>query len=267
MKYRVAGGWIEVMGIADLGAGLSADPEYAYAEDHDNQFDVIIRASSPRALRALRDVVLPDPRSGTHSPIYNPGGPGTVPVPAYRYTQPSPGQTFPVEFALGDPATVSWAAQALSAYDKADGLAVAFRLRHATTGEWRLTSSSASAASLVDSGEWNLVDVPFATNANDSRVVQVMELYNASRGDTAYTANPRQIAALERAGYVNQGSVFTAYDKRLTGLNPVWLFVSPRGKHAVTASPVEYRRWQNRGWILRGIAFYTVRFPNADAAQ
>lgn len=267
VKYRVAGGWIEVLGIADLGGGLSADPDYVYSEDHDNQFDIIIRASSSRAVRALRNVVLPDPRSGTHSPIYNPGGPGTVPVPAYRYTQPSPGQTFPVEFALRDPATVSWAAQTLSAYDQADDLAVAFRLRHQTTREWRLTSSSASAASLVDSGEWNLVDVPFATNANDSLTVQVMELHNADRGDTAYTANPRQIAALEQAGYVNQGAVFTAYDRPLAGLNPVWSFVSPRGKHAVTASPTEYRSWLHQGWRPRGVAFYTVRFPNTATVR
>lgn len=80
-----------------------------------------------RAVRALRDVILPDPRLRTHSAICNPGGPGTVPLPQDRYTQPSPGQTMAVEFALRDPATVSWAAQGLSAYDQADDLAVAFR--------------------------------------------------------------------------------------------------------------------------------------------
>ena len=31
VKYRVLGGYIEVKGIADLGTGLSADPEYAYS--------------------------------------------------------------------------------------------------------------------------------------------------------------------------------------------------------------------------------------------
>lgn len=266
VKYRVAGGVLEVMGIADLGTGLAADPGYTYAEDHDNQFDVIIRASSLQAVRALHTVVLPDPRSGTHSPIYNPGGPGTVPVPGDRYTQPSPGQTFPVEFALASPATVSWAAQSLSAYDQADDLAVAFRLRNAASGEWRLTSSSATAASLVESGEWLLVDVPFATNPNDSLAVPVTELRSERRGDSVYTADPRRIAALERAGYVEVGTPFTAYAKPLTGLDPVWSLVSPGGKHVVAASKTEFLLWHKAGYRPQGVAFYTVRFPNADAA-
>ena len=33
--YRVKGGRIKILGIADLGPGLTADPEYSYAEDHD----------------------------------------------------------------------------------------------------------------------------------------------------------------------------------------------------------------------------------------
>lgn len=267
VKYRVKGGFIEVKGIADLGNGLTADPEYVYAEDHDNQFDVIVRASSPRALHSIRNVILPDPRLGTHSPIYNPGGPGTVPLPQYRYTQPSPGQTMAVEFALHNPATVSWAAQTLSAYDQADDLAVAFRLRNTGTGEWRLTSSSADAASMVDSGGWVMAGVPFAANANDKYVANVTQLRNASRNDSVYTANPRQIRAFERAGYLNLGTAFTAYDKPLRGLDPAWLMVSRTGKHAVTASPIEKARWMRQGWKPRGIAFHTVRFPNADSPQ
>lgn len=73
VKYRVLGGYIEVKGIADLGTGLSADPEYAYSEDHDNQFDVVVWASSPLAARSIRDVVIPEPKTGAYSPIYNPG--------------------------------------------------------------------------------------------------------------------------------------------------------------------------------------------------
>jgi|GEM_PF-575602 len=266
-KYRVKGGIIEIKGIADLGNGLSANPEYVYAEDHDNQFDVIVRASSPRALRSIRNVILPDPRSGTHSPIYNPGGPGTVPLPQYRYTQPSPGQTMAVEFALHDTATVSWADQNLAAYDSADQLAVAFRLRNSATGEWQLTSSSADAGSMVSSGGWVMAGVPFAANANDSYVANVTQLRNAARNDSVYTANPRQIQAFEKAGYTNMGTVFTAYDKPLRGLDPAWLMVSRGGKHAVTASPQEKSRWMRQGWKPVGIAFYTVRFPNADSPQ
>ena len=59
------------------------------------------------------------------------------------------------------------------------------------------------------------------------------------------------------------GGVFTAYDQPLTGLDPAWLMESPSGQHAVTSSPVEYATWRALGWSDDGIAFYTVRFPNA----
>ncbi len=263
VKYRVPGGYIEVKGIADLGTGLSSDPEYTYTEDFDNQFDIIVWASSPLAARAIQNVVIPDPTLGTYSPIYNPGGPGTVPEPGYRYTSPSPGQTIAVEFALHNPATVSWAAQSLSDYDQADDLAVAFRLKNASTGEWRLTSSSTDATSLVDSGDWTLVDVPFATNANDSYVVDVVALHKESCNDTVYTANTRQIETLEKAGYVNEGTAFTAYNQPLRGLDPVWQMASLRGQHTVATSPLELLRLMLHGWWPQGVAFYTVSFPNA----
>jgi hypothetical protein len=261
---KVNGGTLKVKGIADLGTGLSADPSYSYQEDHDNQFDIIIKASSPKAIRSLEAVVLPDPRNGTHSPIYNPGGPGTAPRPDYNYTQPSPGQTINVEFALKDPATVSWADQQLDAYDSADDLAVAFRLRDPITGEWRLTSSSSKASNLVSSGNWDLVDVPFAANANDSYVVDVAELRNRNRNDTVYTTNSREIRRLEQAGYQNTGTVFTAYDQPLRGLDPVWQLIAPNGQHGITASRQERRLWLNQGWSADGIAFYSVGFPNSS---
>ena len=262
-SVKVQGGTLKVKGIADLGNGLSADPEYTYSEDHDNQFDLIIRASSPKAIRALENVVLPDPRLGTHSPIYNPGGPGTAPLPTYRYTQPSPSQTIAVEFALKDPATVSWADQSLAAYDSADDLAVAFRLRDPITGEWRVTSSSSQANSWVSSGDWQLVDVPFAANAADSYTADVVELRNRSRDDRAYTADPRQIRALEQAGYTNKGTVFTAYNQPLQGLDPIWQLVSPEGQHLLASSRQERRHWLQQGWSNEGVAFYSVALPNA----
>ncbi len=261
---KVQGGTLKVKGIADLGTGLSADPSYAYQEDHDNQFDVIIKASNPKAIRSLEAVVLPDPRNGTHSPIYNPGGPGTAPLPNYNYTQPSGGQTLAIERALQDPATVSYAAQSLEAYDSADDLAVAFRLRDPITGEWRLTSSSSKANNLVSSGDWALVDVPFAANANDSYVVDVVELRNSHRDDTVYSTNSREIRRLEQAGYQNKGTVFTAYDQPLRGLDPVWQLIAPSGQHGITASRQERRLWLNQGWSSDGIAFYSVGFPNSS---
>jgi hypothetical protein len=263
VKYRVPGGYIEVKGIADLGTGLSADPEYTYTEDVDNQLDVIVWASSPMAAHAINNVIIPAP-GGTYSPIYTPGGPGTEPVPGYLYATPSPGQTMPVQYALTNPETVSWADQSLSDYDQADDLAVAFRLRNAATGEWLLTSSSANATSLVDTGDWSLVDVPFATNANDSYVADVVTLHNDSRNDTVFTTNQNQITKLENMGYVNEGAAFTAYSQPLRGLDPVWQMVSPRGQHAVTSSPAERLCWMLKGWRPQGVAFYTVSFPNAQ---
>lgn len=264
-KIRVKGGTIEIKGIADLGTGLSASPSYTYQEDHDNQFDVIIKASSPKAARALQDVILPDPRLGTHSPIYNPGGPGTTPNPAYNYTQPSPGQTIAIEAAIDDPITVSWAAQTLASYDSADDLAVAFRLRDPITGEWKVTSSSEEANSLVASSGWQLVGVPFATNVNDSYVKNVVELRNAKRNDNVYAINPFKIKVLESLGYRQQGTVFTAYDKPLNGLDPVWQLLSPDGHHALTASAAERKDWIAEGWRPNGIAFYSVGFPNSSS--
>ncbi|MEB3350557.1 MAG: hypothetical protein VKO00_11130 [Cyanobacteriota bacterium] len=260
---RVKGGTLQVKGIADLGNGLSADPEYTYSEDHDNQFDLIIKASKPKAIRSLDAVVLSDPRLGTHSPIYNPGGPGTAPLPSYRYTHPSPGQTLAVEFALKDPATVSWADQRLENYDSANDLAVAFRLRDPITGEWRLTSSSTEAKTWVNSGDWQFIGVPFATNATDSYTSNVIELRNSKRNNTIYTTRPHQIRQLERRGYTNLGPAFTAYAKPLTGLDPVWQMISPGGQHATTASRQERRRWLDEGWRHDGVAFYSVAFPNA----
>lgn len=263
VRYQVLGGYIEVKGIADLGTGLSADPEYLYTEDVDNQFDIIVLASSTIAAKAIQNVVIPDPNLGTYSPLYNPGGPGTLVEPGELFTTRSPGQTMPVEYALRNPATVTWAAQSLSDYDEADDLAVAFRLRNATTGEWVLTSSSSDATALVDSGDWALVDVPFATNANDSYVADVVQLHNESRNDTVYTANTNQIAAYENAGYANEGTAFTAYDQPLRGLDPVWQMVSLRGQHRVASSLAELVCSMLQGWIPQGVAFYTVRFPNA----
>ena len=167
--------------------------------------------------------------------------------------------------AIDDPITVSWAAQALASYDSADDLAVAFRLRDPITGQWKVTSSSEDANSLVASSGWQLIDVPFATNASDSYVKNVVELHNAKRDDNVYAINSYKIKALERLGYVQQGTVFTAYAKPLHGLDPVWQLLSPDGHHALTASAAERKDWIAEGWRPKGIAFYSVGFPNSSS--
>jgi len=107
-----------------------------------------------------------------------------------------------------------------------------------------------------------LVDAPYAANANDSYSTDVVELRNGN--DRAYSANPRQIHALERAGYTNKGSVFTAYNQPLQGLDPIWQLVSPEGQHVLAGSRAERRHWLEQGWRNEGVAFYSVVFPNTS---
>ncbi len=185
----------------------------------------------------------------------------------YRYTEPSPGQALAIEFAITDPATVSWASQDVDDYDNADDLAVAFRLQDPITGEWRLTCSSSIAKDLVDSESWELIDVPFATNPVDSYVVDVYELKHAYFNNSLYITDLDQIQHLEQVGYINEGAVFTAYDKPLEGLDPIWQMTSPRGKHAVTSSVTQREQWLDQGWEAEGIAFYSVNFPNSSLAE
>ena len=264
--YEVKGGSISVLGIADLAGDVGDDPDYLYVEDHDNQFDLIIQASSRRAAKAIKSVIIPDPRLETHSPLYNPGGPGTDPVTGMLYTQPSPGQTIDVEQALKDPGVVSWAGQELDNYDLDNDLSVAFRLHNHKTGAWRMTDSSKKASRLVAKSRWSHVGVPFAVNPSDSYVVDVFELKNNSAGnkDFLYLTDESQIEGFESVGYVNEGAVFQAYSEAMEGLNPVYQMVSPAGTHALTASEQQQGTWIDQGWLEQGVPFYSVGFPNTD---
>ncbi|MFM7674444.1 MAG: hypothetical protein ACKO5F_02400 [Synechococcus sp.] len=169
-----------------------------------------------------------------------------------------------IQQALRDPAVVSWAAQSLNAYDLANDLAVAFRLRDPITGEWQLTASSSDASTLVGEG-WELVDVPFSANPNDSFVVDVVALRSERRNDTIYTTDPDRVLQGNRGDYENLGTVFTAYDRPFRGLDPVFQLVSRRsGQHLYTALPEERDELLASGaWRAEGIAFHAVAFPNA----
>ena len=68
---------------------------------------------------------------------------------------------------------------------------------------------------------------------------------------------------LEQAGYTNKGTVFTAYNQPLQGLDPIWQLVSPEGQHLLASSRQERRHWLQQGWSNEGVAFYSVAFPNA----
>ena len=261
-NYPVKGGKLKILGIADLGPGLTADPAYIYAEDHDNQFDLIIHASSTKAAKSLQRVIIPDPRDQTHSPIYNPGGPGTDPRPLVNYTQPSGGQNLKIEKALKNPRVVSWASQTLSDYDNADNLAIVFRLKDPITGSTLLTASSSIANAAVADEGMVFIDVPYAANPTDRFTQSVIEFEHPVTGDRVYTIRKRQEKALKNKGYVSNGDVFTAYPGHLRGLDPIWQLESPTGLHTTTGNRQERDQLINEGWQNEGPAFFSVVFDN-----
>jgi hypothetical protein len=98
--YRVKGGRIRVLGLADLGR-KQASYDACYHEDKDNQIDIVLDGDR-RALARIRTV---DIAGGT---FFNPGGPGSAPTPGVRYTAGGPAQRQKVMIALDDPRTVSF---------------------------------------------------------------------------------------------------------------------------------------------------------------
>jgi len=102
--YRVGGGRLKVVGLADLGQ-KQASYDDCYAEDRDNQIDIVLDGD----LRAVRRITHVDiPGEGRYDPLYNPGGPGNDPTPGVRYTVGSPAISQPVINALKDPMTVTY---------------------------------------------------------------------------------------------------------------------------------------------------------------
>jgi hypothetical protein len=109
VDYRVAGGTVRVLGLADLGLAETADGQVVYddcyVEDHDNYIDIVL-AGDEAAVCHITHVEIP--ASGDYDPFYNPGGPGNDPTPGVRYTAPGPPDLEPVVIALDDPLTVTY---------------------------------------------------------------------------------------------------------------------------------------------------------------
>ena len=103
-RYRLDGGSLRVLGLADLGPKQSTYDD-CYSEDHDNQIDIVL-AGNKRAVRRITRVDIPG--RGRYSPLYNPGGPGNDPTPGVRYTAPSPSISQHVIHAIHDPRTVTF---------------------------------------------------------------------------------------------------------------------------------------------------------------
>jgi hypothetical protein len=103
-RYRINGGTLRVVGLADLGRKQDTYDD-CYAEDHDNQIDIIIDGDR-RAVERITHVELPG--TGRYDPMYNPGGPGNDPTPGVRYTVGSPTIKQKVINALDNPMTVTY---------------------------------------------------------------------------------------------------------------------------------------------------------------
>ena len=103
--YRIDGHPLRVVGLADLGPKQDSY-DACYAEDHDNQIDIILDGDI-RAASRVRLVRIPATGNG-YRPLYNPGGPGQTPVAGVRYTAPGPRYVQPIVNALSDPMTVTF---------------------------------------------------------------------------------------------------------------------------------------------------------------
>jgi hypothetical protein len=109
VEYKVTGGSLRVIGLADLGqaenpnAGIYYDD--CYQEDRDNYIDIIL-VGDAAAARNITFVEIPALEGGYRA-FYNPGGPGPKPVADVRYTAPGPPDLEPVVIALDDPMRVS----------------------------------------------------------------------------------------------------------------------------------------------------------------
>jgi cell wall-associated NlpC family hydrolase len=104
VDYSIGGGKLRVLGLADLGRA-SSTYDACYLEDKDNYIDIVLDGSAAAA-RRITSVEIP--ASGSYSPFYNPGGPGSSPTPGVRYTAPGPSQRQKVTIAIDDPMTVSF---------------------------------------------------------------------------------------------------------------------------------------------------------------
>ena len=209
----------------------------------------------------MKKVVIPDPRLGTHSAIYNPGGPGSSLEDKTTFTEPNGGQVIGIENAINSPNTVSWASQVLGDYDSSDRLAVAFRLRDQVTGSTLLTDSSIEANDAIENG-FEFVDVPFSVNSTDSYSRDIYELSNPDTGDLFYTSRQKQIREFKRLCYESNGIAFTAHTKKFRGLTAVQQLRSETGMHMTVIDKNEMHDLLDLGWERVGQAFYTVAFEN-----
>jgi hypothetical protein len=209
-RYQVGNGFVEVVGLAEVGAPQPEPFDRAYyVEDHDNYFDIVLKGDE-RAVRRLTAVEIPTSVVPGYSDIYNPGGPGRTPQEDTIYTEPALPQMQIIFQSLDDLRTVSYAAQSLDAYDEDDDLPVVFRLRD-PQGPDRLTSSSIVARQWVQAG-LSFVRTELANEMARSGVVDVDAFVHGSSGDRIYTCDAAEQESLQapNSGWVYEGRAFGA---------------------------------------------------------
>ena len=262
--YDLGVGKVEVVGLAEVGAPQDAPLDRAYyVEDHDNYFDIVLKGDAA-AIALLRSVEIPTSAEAGYLDLYNPGGPGRTPAAGTSYTKAALPQTYAIDMRLDDPGTVSYAAQALSAYDASDTLPIVFRMQD-PAGPDRLTGSSNEAVALADAG-MAFVAVDFANETARPGVTDVNAYAHAASGDRIYTADAAEQADLAAdPGWIAEGRAFGAFDSRVPGTAPVYRFLdAATGWHLFTADLSD--GLQGEGIAYQGVGWYSVLFQPPGGA-
>lgn len=259
-------GKVTVVGLAELGPSATGIPAPYYRNDNDNYIDIILNGDET-AIRSLINVSIPTSAVPGYSDIYTPGGPGRTPTPGVTYTRPASAQTLAISNGLDQLSTVSYAAQQLSAYDKADGLPVVFRLYHPGKADTVYTASSQQAAALLAAG-YTEQGVPFSNEAAGPGKKPVIEFQSVAAGDHIYTLNNEEISRLRQdgSGYAETGAVFTGLTQPMSGASPVHRFHSVAlGDHLYTPSLTE--GFTAEGYAYEGIAWYAANLLPGDSGS
>ena len=259
-------GKVTVVGLAELGPSATGISAPYYRNDNDNYIDIIL-SGDETAIRSLVNVTIPTAAVPGYSDIYTPGGPGRTPTPGVTYTRPASAQTLAISSGLDQHLTVSYAAQQLSAYDRADGLPVLFRLYHPGTADTVYTASSRQAASLLTAG-YTEQGVPFSNEAPGPGKRMVIEFYSAGASDHIYTLDSEEIGRLRLngSGYAETGAVFTGLTQSMPGASPIHRFHSVSlGDHLYTPSLTE--GFTAEGYAYEGVAWYAADLLPGDSGS
>lgn len=261
VDYDLGAGTLRVVGLAELGGQPTGDPAVDaayYLEDHDNYVDIILQGDAA-AMALLREVEIPTSAVAGYSDIYTPGGPGRTPQPDTTYTAPTRPQSFAIDLALDAPATVSYAAQSVAAYDQADDLPVVFRLFQASTGDHFYTRSSIEAAAAGALG-YAEEGAPFANEQQRGDLLDVHRFFSTRSGKHFYTTSEVERDAVAAAGdYAYEGVAFQVTAEAEPGSAPIHRFFSTvSGAHLFTASFAEGAA--AAGYRYEGIAWHAAIF-------